>query len=72
MSQSFVPRTATATFVLRFWRETMAGEVRWRGRIEHVQSGEKVSFLDLEGMQQFIRHFCRWVDDSNQLTSEEV
>jgi steroid delta-isomerase-like uncharacterized protein len=57
MSQTLVPKTATATFVLRFWRETTAGEVRWRGRIEHVQSGEGVSFLDLEGMLQFIREF---------------
>lgn len=57
MGQPPVPKIATATFVLRFWRETTAGEVRWRGRIEHVQSGEGVAFLDLEGMLQFIRKF---------------
>jgi len=72
MSQPFVPKTAIATFVLRFWRERTAREVRWRGRIEHVQSGEGVSFLDLKGMLSFIRRFCQWVDDSSQPTSEDV
>jgi steroid delta-isomerase-like uncharacterized protein len=57
MSQSPVPRTATATFVLRFWREATARGARWWGRIEHVQSREGISFLDLEGMLQFIRKF---------------
>lgn len=57
MNQPFVPKTATATFVLRFWREATARGARWRGRIEHVQSREGISFLDLEGMLQFIRKF---------------
>jgi steroid delta-isomerase-like uncharacterized protein len=53
-----VAKPATAvTFVVRFWRETSAREARWRGRIEHVQSREGVSFLDPEGMLQFIRKF---------------
>ena len=45
------------TFVVRFWREASAGEGRWRGQIEHVQSGEGVAFLDAEGMWRFVRRF---------------
>lgn len=45
------------TFVVRFWREASAGEVRWRGRIEHVPSGEGAAFLDAEGMLRFLRQF---------------
>lgn len=30
------PIRPTSTFVLRFWREASADQVRWRGRIEHV------------------------------------
>jgi hypothetical protein len=45
------------TFVLRFWRDTSAGEPRWRGQIEHVQTGEAVAFLDAEGMFRFMRQF---------------
>jgi hypothetical protein len=43
-----------STFVLRFWREWSAAETQWRGRIEHVQSGASATFLDLEGMVDFI------------------
>jgi hypothetical protein len=42
-------------FVIRFWCEGPAAEPRWRGRIEHVQSGQSVSFLDLEEVPAFIR-----------------
>jgi hypothetical protein len=45
------------TFVVRFWRETSAGEGRWRGQIEHVQSGEGAAFLNAEGMFRFMRQF---------------
>jgi hypothetical protein len=51
------------TFVVRFWRDTSAGEGRWRGRIEHVQSGDGVAFLELEGMLRFMRRFRIAVGD---------
>ncbi len=63
------PTTTSATFVLRFWRERTPGEVRWRGQIEHVQSGEKVAFLELETMLRFLRHFGVAVEgDQDQVT----
>jgi hypothetical protein len=51
------------TFVVRFWREESAGEVRWRGRIEHVQSAEGTAFLDAEGMFRFMGQFGIAVGD---------
>lgn len=70
MSQAAIPATTTnATFVVRLWREATAGEVRWRGRIEHVQSGETIAFLDLEGMLQFIRKFGIPINDKSGSTS---
>jgi len=51
------------TFVVRFWRDTSAGEGRWRGQIEHVQSGERAAFLDAEGMFRFMRRFGIRADD---------
>jgi hypothetical protein len=41
--------------VLRFWREWSAAGPRWRGRIEHLQSGEATTSLDLQGIAEFIR-----------------
>jgi hypothetical protein len=44
-----------STFVVRFWREWSAAGPRWRGQIDHVQSGESATFLDLDGMLDFVR-----------------
>jgi hypothetical protein len=44
-------------FVLRFWRESSGAGARWRGRIEHVQSGESLAFLDLDGILPFLGRF---------------
>jgi hypothetical protein len=49
-------------FVIRFWREGPAGEPRWRGRIEHVQSGQSASFLSLEEALAFVRSLGVMVD----------
>jgi hypothetical protein len=52
-----MPSSTMVTFVVRFWRETAAGELRWRGQIEHPQSGERAAFLDLDAMLSFLRRF---------------
>jgi hypothetical protein len=66
MRQTVVQTTTIGTFVLRFWRETSTGKVRWRGRIEHVQSGESLAFLEFEAMLNFLRHFGILEGDQNQ------
>ncbi len=55
-----------STFVVRFWQEWSAAGPRWRGRIEHVQSGQSAAFLDLDGMLDFIRSFGAMPDDTSQ------
>ena len=69
MNQPAVSTTTTATFVVRFWRETTAGEACWRGRIEHVQSGKSVAFLGIEAMLGFLRRFGITMEDQNQPTN---
>ena len=51
------PATPVLIFVLRFQRETTAGEPRWRGSIEHVPSGEAIAFMDFERMLRFLQRF---------------
>jgi hypothetical protein len=60
------PVLPTSTFVVRFWQEWSAAGPRWRGRIEHVQSGQSATFLGLEGMLDFIRRFGIMSDDASQ------
>lgn len=49
------------TFVVRFWWEWRGeGSDRkmcWRGRIEHVQSGEGATFRETRGLLAFIGRF---------------
>ena len=49
------PVPPISTFVVRFWQEWSAAGSRWRGRIEHVQSGESAAFLGLDEMLDFVR-----------------
>jgi hypothetical protein len=51
------PSAPASTFVVRFYREWTAGRPRWRGHIEHLQSGEGVAFLDLDKLLAFVRSF---------------
>jgi hypothetical protein len=36
-----------STFVVRFCREWSTAGLRWRGQVDHVQSGETARFLKL-------------------------
>ena len=59
------PVPPVSTFVIRFWQEWSAAGLRWRGRIEHLQSGESAIFLDLDGMVDFVRSFSIMTDDAS-------
>ncbi len=72
MNQWAVPTTTTATFVLRFWRETTAGEVRWRGSIKHIQSGEEIAFFHIEIMLNFLRRYGIQISDRDQASPEKM
>jgi hypothetical protein len=61
----------SSTFVVRLWHEWTAEGSRWRGRIEHVQSGRSAAFRELEGMLSFLRRFGLGADDEGKLTREE-
>lgn len=59
-------RTSPAsTFVIRFWREWSATTARWRGRIEHVQSGQRADFVQPEDILCFVRRFGVMANDQS-------
>ncbi len=64
------PAKPMLTFVLRFQPETTAGEARWRGSIEHVQSGESIAFMDFETMLRFLQRFGIRAGDRNHIAPE--
>ena len=65
------PMPPVSTFVVRFWHEWSAAGSRWRGRVEHVQSGESAAFLDLNGILDFVRRFGAMADDERGPAGED-
>ena len=48
----------TAVFIVRVWCERGAGDSaapEWRGSVEHVRSGERAFFRNLETMCEFMK-----------------
>ncbi len=65
------PVPPISTFVVRFWQDWSATGPRWRGHIEHVQSGESAAFLDLNAMLDFVRHVGVMEGDEGRPAGEE-
>ena len=57
MNPTTTQPTTGITFVVRFWREWTGAESRWRGRVEHVQSGRQTSFLEIDDLLGFFERF---------------
>ena len=64
------PVPPISTFVVRFWQEWSAAGSRWRGRIEHVQSGESAAFLGVDEMLDFVRRVGVMQGDESRLAGE--
>jgi hypothetical protein len=64
---SFIP--PASTFVIRFWCEWSVSGSRWRGRIEHVQSGTSVTCLDLQEIVGFVQRYGIMVSGPDHYTS---
>ena len=53
-------------FIVRMWREdsqAMSGG-QWRGSVEHVPSGQRVHFITLEALTEFVSQY--WGHDGPQ------
>ena len=65
------PDSPINTFVVRFWREWSVAGPRWRGQIDHVQSGARANFLDLDEMLGVIQRFGVMARTPRQPNSSE-
>jgi hypothetical protein len=63
---------AVSTFVIRLWYEWTAEGPRWRGQIEHVQSGRSAAFLDVDTLLHFLRRFGVEADDPRLPAPDEL
>lgn len=57
------------TFIVRFWWEDQGEGLSrtrgWRGRIEHVQSGEGMTFREAHQLLAFIEQFIPLISDAD-------
>lgn len=58
MSNNHDPGPPLNTFIVRFWPEPRVSKPRWRGQVQHIQSGERAAFAGEDALLRFIR---RWV-----------
>ena len=44
-------------FIVRVWREDSQAEPggQWRGSVEHVPSGQRIHFVSLDALMEFMR-----------------
>jgi hypothetical protein len=56
-----------STFVLRFWRDWTASGGQWRGRIDHLQSGQAVAFLSWQQIVGFVELCGILVEDGGRI-----
>ena len=63
VSQEQGPPNPINTFIIRFWREVGTTRARWRGRVQHVQSGEHVAFVDEDSLLAFLRRWVRMPEE---------
>jgi hypothetical protein len=58
------PLPANRAFVIQLRAETPQGEVRHRGRVEHLSSGKAVRFAGRDGLWAFIDHVLTALDEN--------
>lgn len=63
MSEPRPPKT-THLFTVRMWAEALdAGRAEWRGKVQHVTSGETRYFRDWTALVAFLRETLPPLDD---------
>jgi len=63
------PHPRSHLFMLRVWPEALgAGRVEWRGKVQHVSSGETRYFRDWSSLIAFLEEILPRLDDQEQST----
>jgi hypothetical protein len=46
-----------STFILRFWQSSENDVPAWRGEVHHIQSGERLAFVDEAALLRFLHQW---------------
>jgi hypothetical protein len=65
------PAQSSQLFTLRMWLEDLgSGQTDWRGKVQHVNSGEVRYFRDWSTLEAFVEGLLRTTDPDGKLTDE--
>lgn len=65
------PNRPNHLFVVRLWRESQTGQPEaWRGSVEHIPTGQRLYFVSLADLSDFIGF--RMTADSASLKTKEL
>lgn len=63
------PVQVTQLFTLRFWSEDLGNEQSdWRGKVQHINSGEVVYFREWSVLETFMERFLQNASDDPGIT----
>jgi len=71
MSNNHGPNSPLNTFIVRFWREPGTGAGRWRGQVQHIQSGKRAAFAEEEALLSFIRRWVQTLEVEQQIAGQQ-
>jgi hypothetical protein len=59
MAQAADSQPDRHSFIVRVWREASAeiDSSQWRGSIEHVPSGQRIHFVSLDALSEFVSRY---------------
>jgi hypothetical protein len=63
------PAQSSQLFMLRMWLEDLgSGQTDWRGKVQHVNSGEVRYFRDWPMLEAFVEELLRTADPEDKLS----
>jgi len=66
------PSQSSHLFTLRLWPEDLGGgQTDWRGKVQHVNSGEARYFRDWPTLEAFVEELIRRHDEERPGTGED-
>jgi len=71
--ESEQPTQSSQVFMLRLWPEDMGGgQTDWRGRVQHMNSGEARYFRDWPTLESFVEELLRRPEADGSAAGEGV
>jgi hypothetical protein len=67
------PAQSSHSFILRMWLEDLGnGQLDWRGKVQHVNSGEVIFFRNWQTLETFVEGLLQKVKTEKIRAQEDI